>query len=106
MILAAIKEPGAERADLYTLPGDWTEYLAATFNPDAQRISAANTRLSGKDRTSWRWQAEAILHDLEDLAFCEQWSYSELATIQEAARNVAKRAGIIREARAAGCIIL
>lgn len=103
MILALVQGPTETAPTLYQIPGDWPAYLAATFSPDARRLGAVNTALSKhRDRDGLHWEAREKLYDLFDMACTPGISWGELATIQDAAEKIARRAGLLREARAAG----
>lgn len=103
MILALVQAPTETAPTLYQIPGDWPGYLAATFSPDARRLAAVNTALSKhRDRDGLHWEAREKLNDLFDMACTPGISYGELATIQSAAEKIARRAGLLREARAVG----
>lgn len=104
MILALVQGPTETAPSLYQIPGDWPQYLAATFSPDARRLAAVDTALSTKhrDRDGLKWEARAKLYDLFDMACTPGISWGELATIQDAAEKIARRAGLLREARANG----
>lgn len=104
MILALVQGPTETAPTLYQIPGDWPAYLAATFSPDARHLAAVNTALSSRHRdlNGLKWEARGKLHDLFDMACTPGISWGELATIQHAAEKIARRAGLLREARAAG----
>lgn len=107
MILTLVQGPTETAPTLYQIPGDWSAYLDATFSPDAQHFGAVNTSLSRhKDRAGLHWEARGKLLELEELANVPGISWGELATIQEAARKIARRAGITREARREGCSLV
>ena len=106
MILAIVQAPTETAPALYQIPGDWPAYLAATFSPDARRLAAVNTSLSTKhrDRSGLHWEARAKLADLAEMQNTPGLSWGELATIQAAAEKLARRAGLLREARENGII--
>lgn len=106
MILAIVQAPTATAPDLYCIPGDWPRYLNATFSPDALHLAAVNTALSAKhrDRTGLHWEARAKLAELAEMQSIPGLSWGELATIQAAAEKLARRAGLLREARENGII--
>lgn len=103
MILALVQGPTETAPTLYQIPGDWPAYLAATFSPDALRLGAVNTALSKRrDRAGLKWEARGKLQNLFDMASTPGISWGELATIQAAAEKIARRAGLLREARENG----
>lgn len=106
MILAVIQAPTENAPTLYQIPGDWPEYRRATFSPDARRLAAVNTALSAKhrDRTGLHWEARAKLAELAEMQNIPGLSWAELATIQAAAEKLARRAGLVREAKENGIV--
>lgn len=104
MILAVVQAPTATAPDLYCIPGDWPRYLNATFSPEARHLAAVNTALSSRhrDRDGLKWEARGKLYEIQDAAAIPGLSWGELAILQQAAEKIARRAGLLREARANG----
>lgn len=92
---------------LYTFKS-WEAYreaLRAERNGNRNRVkvlATASTEISGRNYQSKKAQAGNILLDFSNILSAGDLSYGELATIQEAAEKIARRAGLLREARANG----
>lgn len=104
MILAIVQAPTATAPDLYCIPGDWPRYLNATFSPEARHLAAVNTALHGKNRESWKYQARGKLWEIQEAAAIPGLSWGELAILQKEAEKIARRAGLLTEARENGII--
>ena len=61
--------------------------------------AAANTEITRTDYTGNKLQARNALIDLQRVACTGDLSYSELGTIYNAAERIARRYGLLREAR-------
>ena len=61
--------------------------------------AAANTAITRTDYTGNKWQAREALIELQKVMFSGDLSYGELAELQEAAERIARRYGLLREAR-------
>lgn len=106
MVLAIIKRPGEYFPELWTMgkrgTDSWDAFHAATFSPEAETLAAVSTEISGTDYQSRKQQASGILWDLQNAASVPGLSMGELATIREEAEKIARRAGLLREARENG----
>lgn len=100
MIYAVIKEPDEERG-LYCFD-TWDQFHAATFSPELD-ISAV---WSDKPLTRNKDKARDTLLQISDALYSGNvcWSYGELATIYQSTEKIARRAGLVREARENGII--
>jgi hypothetical protein len=103
MILALVQAPG-ELPTLYRCPRQWAEYLDATFSPESTVYAVCNTALSGKTYSQIKRDARKKLRLLSAMQSRPGLSYAELATIQNAAEKISRRAGLIQEARENGII--
>lgn len=105
MIYAVIREKRPETepdADAGLYQFDTLEDLGrATFSPDLEIIAAWEAgRYYGKNKA----RARAALEYLSRAAAAPGLSWYEILLIQERAENVARRAGLLREARENGII--
>lgn len=99
MIYAVIKEPDEERG-LYCFD-TWDQFHAATFSPELDITSV----WYDKPLTRNKDKARDTLSRISDALYCgTSWSYGELATIYQSAEKIARRAGLVREARENGII--
>lgn len=105
MVFAIIQTPG-ELPELKTF-NDWTGYRAT--RPERRKYgiktrAAVSTAIYGTSYQSRKAQSHGILCDLANAASIPGLSMGELATIQDEAEKVARRAGLLREARENGII--
>ena len=101
MILALVQAPG-ELPTLYRCPRQWSEYLDATFSPESVVYAVVNTALHGKSYAQLKRDAEKKLRIISGMETRPGLSFSELFTLQRAAEKIARRAGLMTEARANG----
>lgn len=101
MILALVQTPG-ELPTLYRCPRQWSEYLAATFSPESVVYAVVNTALRGRTYAQIKRDAEKKLRIISGMESRPGLSYSELFTLQRAAEKIARRAGLMTEARENG----
>lgn len=100
MIYAVLKEPDEIEPGLYCFD-TWDQFHAATFSPELDITAVWND----KPLTRNKEKARDELHQISDALYRGYaWSYGELATIYQSAERIARRAGLIREARENGII--
>ena len=100
MIYAALTVAN-EPTTLYTF-ANWEEYRNLTFSPEITVEAAASTEITRKNYRSEKMQAIGRLQDLQDVAGVPGMSYNELFIIQTAAERIARRYGLLAEARENG----
>lgn len=101
MIYAVLREPDEKRPGLYCFT-NYPDFFSCTFSPELEHIAAWSDKLTTRDKE----QARDLLRRISDALFCPEasWSYRELATITASAERIARRAGLLREARENGII--
>lgn len=103
MIFALVQAPG-ELPTLYRCPRQWAEYLSATFSPESITYAVVNTALHGKTYSAIKRDAEKKLRIISGMQSRPGLSISEFFTLQRAAEKIARRAGLLTEARENGII--
>ena len=100
MIYAALTI-GNEPTTIYTF-ANWKEYRDYTFSPEITVEAAASTEITRKNYRSERLQAHGILGELQNVASVPGLSYHEISIVQWNADRIARRYGLLTEARENG----
>ena len=106
MIYAAIREDAEPLPTIYRFR-DWNEYRRETWSPERTVEAVASTEIGGtrsRDRTGLKWRTRARLAEIQEVMQTPGLSWAELADLQNVAEKLARRAGLIREARENGII--
>ena len=98
MIYAVIEKNGDRTAEGFFT---WQDYHAATFSPDAtpetvQRIPA---RISGRNYLERKSAAYEVLLNFSEILGAPGLDYFDLFFIQNDAERIARRYGLLQEAR-------
>lgn len=98
-VYAVIRLAGESSASLYFF-GSWREYAEAVFTPEIDFLRTFSAVRLTKDKSTARKQ----LINIQEAQAEPGLSYAELAKLQEIAHKIARRAGLVREARENGII--
>lgn len=98
MIYAVMRTDEDPRPTLYRFR-DWTEYRRETWSPARMVEAVASTEISRSGYTGSKWQARARLAEIQEVETVPGLSYGELAALQDVAERIARRYGLLREAR-------
>lgn len=98
MIYAVFEMPDESENGLYQFE-TWDAFHAATFSPEIIPVAVWEP---GKGYTRDKGRAQMELINLQQAASIPGISWGELWEIQNRAENVARRAGLLREARENG----
>ena len=101
MIYAVMRTEEDPQPTLYRFR-DWTEYRRETWSPERTVEAVASTEIGKTGYTGSKWAARARLQELQDVQSAPGLSYGELATLQNVAERIARRYGLLREARENG----
>lgn len=99
MIYAVFEMPNEEESGLYQFE-TWDAYHAATFSPEIMPVAVWTPGRYTRNKE----RARAELIALQDAQSAPGLSWYEIAEITARAENVARRAGLLREARENGII--
>ena len=100
MIYAVMRTEDEPRPTLYRFR-DWEEYRRETWSPARTVEAVASTEIGKTGYTGSKWAARARLAEIQEVETVPGLSYGELATLQDVAERIARRYGLLREARAA-----
>lgn len=103
MIYAVITASGEDLPNLYTF-GTWDAYHAATFSPENEIHAVADTEIHGRSYKARKSNAHSALVQMQYLLFVPGLSMGEMQDISDAAEIIARRYGMLAEARENGII--
>lgn len=101
MIYAVLEMQNENETGLYQFE-TWDAYNAATFSPETITYAVVNTALRGKTYSAIKRDAEKKMRIISGMQSRPGLSFSELFTLQRAAEKIARRAGLLTEARENG----